>query len=151
MLPSVSEKESSYILRQCLSRDANDYLGSYTLDVKKMFDRLDLKYGDPSKIVECIVADIRRFKRPENEDYERIVQFVDFVEIGYRDLEELDLDDELTNMNTISVIENKLPIQMQMEWYRLIHRETAKINKKSKFMDLLKFMCRERNAIEYSV
>ena len=70
VLPSVCEKESSYILRQCLSRDVHDYLGSCTSDVKKMFDRLDLKYGDLSKIVECIVSDIRRFKRPENEDYE---------------------------------------------------------------------------------
>ena len=150
VLPSVGKNESSYILRQCLARDVNDYLGSCTVDVEEMLDRLDLKYGDPSKIVESIVADIRRFKRPDDDEYEKIVQFVNLVEIGYRDLKELELEDELTNTNTISVIENKLPKRMQMEWYRLIHREAAKIDKKYKFNHLLKFMREERNAIEYA-
>ena len=111
VLPSVGDKVSSYTLRQCLTQEVNDYLGSCNNDVIRMFERLDLKYGDASKVVESIVADILRFKRPENDEYDKIVKFVDLLELGYRDLKELDFESELTNTNTVSVIENKLPKQ----------------------------------------
>ena len=115
VLPSVSGKESSYTLRQCLPREVNDYLGACNSDVTTMFNRLDSKYGDASKIVESIVAEIRTFKRPDVDDAEKIVKFIDLLETAYRDLKNLHLDSELTNTNTISIVENKLPKPIQME------------------------------------
>ena len=152
VLPSVGAKESSYTLRQCLTREVNDYLGGCNTDVAAMIARLDVKYGDPSKIVESIIADIRRFKRPEKDEYDKIVRFIDTLEIGYRDLKQMDLDNELTNANTISIIESKLPKEMQMEWYREMCKEGSSISRHvKKFPDLLKFLCSERNAMEYAM
>ena len=38
-----------------------------------------------------------------------------------------------------------------MEWYRQIYREDSTIDKKAKFPYLIKFLCAERDALEYAV
>ncbi len=151
VLPSVSTKESAFTLRQCLSREVNDYLGSCNTDITAMLERLDLKYGDSSKLVDSILSDLQKFKRPEDEELEKIVKLIDAVEIAHRDLKAMNLETELTNTNTVSIIENKLPKGMQMEWYRHMHKENSSVNKSDKFPFLLKFLCGERNAIQYAM
>ena len=151
VLPSVSTPESSYTLRQCLSREVNDYLGSCNEDVELMFKRLDLKYGDPSKIVDSILTDLHRFKKLEEGEHEKLIKFIDAVEMAHRDLKELSLASELTNTNTVSIIENKLPKKMQMEWYRFMHQEDSKVDKFNKFPSLLQFLSTERDVLQYSM
>ena len=151
VLPSVSRKESAYTLRQCLTREVNQYLGSCNNDVTLMFERLELKYGDPSKIVDSILNEIIKFKKINEEEYGKTIKFIDIVEIAHRDLEVMSLASELSNSNTVSLIENKLPNQMQMEWYRYMHKDSSPVDKRNKFPSLLKFLTAERNAIQYAM
>ena len=126
-----------------------DHLGCCT-DVSKMFQRLDIKYGDPCKIMECIVSQIHRFKGLDKDDPIKIIQFVDLLEKDFRDLKSLGLEGEIANANTVSLIENKLPRSIHMEWYREIYKEASTVNRSAKFSHLLKFLTTERNVLEYA-
>ena len=129
VLPSVSQNESAYTLRQCLSKEVSEYLGSCNTDVAAMLRRLDFKYGDTSKLIDAIISEIKKAKRPEDEEHEKIIKLIDSVEIAYRDLKVMNLEAELTATTTVSIIENKLPKQMQMEWYRHMHKENSAVDK----------------------
>ena len=61
VLPNIDTRESAYTLRQCLSKEVNDKLGSCDDDCDNMLKWLDVKYGDPSKIMESIVSDVQKF------------------------------------------------------------------------------------------
>ena len=115
-----------------------------------MLERLDNKYGDPCKIMESIISDIHRFRKLEMDDTTKIIQFVNILEKAHRDSKALDLEKEITNANTISIIENKLPKTIQMEWYRKIYEENWTVDKRKKFPSLLKFLCSERDSLEYA-
>ena len=147
ILPNVDPKEAAFTLRQCLHRNVNDFLGCCEEDVGKMLKRLDTKYGDPCKIMDSIISDIHKFKKMEPDDNVRIIQFVDILEKAHHDLKGMGLEKEITNANTISIIENKLPKTIQMGWYRKIYEENSAIDKTAKFPSLLKFLSTKRGAL----
>ena len=151
ILPSINSKEASYTLRQCFSKEVDEYVGSCNDDVMLMFKRLDVKYGDASKIVESIMSEIVSYKRTDDDEYEKIVRFIDMIEIAHRDLSQMKLEKELSNTNTTSIIEGKLPKVMQMEWYRYMHKPDSSVDKNDKFPALLEFLRAERDAIEYGL
>ena len=86
VLINIDSKEAAFTLRNCVSTDVRDYLGCCNDDVTEMFERLDIKYGDPCKIMESIVSQIHKFKRLDADDPKRIIQFVDMLEKAHRDL-----------------------------------------------------------------
>ena len=150
VLPNIDTRESAYTLRQCLTKEVNDKLGSCDDDCDNMLKRLDVIYGDPSKIMESIVSDVHKFKRLDSNDHLKIIEFINMLERAHQDLKALGLETEIANANTISTIENKLPKPIQMDLYREIYKENSLVDKKAKFPHLLKFLCTERDTLEYS-
>lgn len=88
---------------------------------------LDAKYGDIGRIVESVIGEVKYHKRLNSDDSAALIKFVDIIEAGYRDLKKLGLQSELDNANVISIIENKLPKDIGLEWYREIHTKGAGI------------------------
>ena len=132
VLCNIDPKEAAFTLRNCIPSDVRDYLGCCTDDITKMFERLNTEYGDPCKIMESIVSQIHKGKTLDADDPKRIIEFVDVLEKAYRDLKSLWLENEIANAN-ISVIENKLPRVIQMDWYREKYREGSTVNKSEVF------------------
>ena len=116
--PYLSPQRAAYALRRCLHSDVQDFLGSCENDVDKMLERLDRKYADPGKIVKCIVFEIRKFRKLDD-DTVLLIKFVNVLESGFRDLSGLGLSHEIRNANVVALIESKLPRILQLEWYRL--------------------------------
>ena len=81
ILPTINLKEAAFVLRQCVSDAVKDYVRSCDDDVTKMFERLDVKYGEPSKLIESILYEIHKLKVLEADDYKHAVNFVDFLEM----------------------------------------------------------------------
>ena len=146
-----NDKEASFVLRQCLHKDIIRYFDSCGDDVKLLLRRLDEKYGDPSKVTDVIINDIKKFKFIESYEHKRLIEFVYLVESGYNDLKVLSLEREISNSNMISIIENKLPTSLAIEWYREIHKTGSTVDKFDKFTSLIEFLRVERNALEYGI
>ena len=120
-------------------------------NVNVMIERLDDKYGDPSKLTDNIINEIKTFKYVEGGDSNRLIDFISVIENGYNDLKVLNLESEVCNSNIVSIIESKLPKALALEWYREIHKDSSKIDKRNKFLHLLNFLKVERKALEYAL
>ena len=110
--PHLSENEAAFGLRQCISSDVEKYVGSCEDNIENMLKTLDKKFGDPCKITDAVVSEIRNFKNINPDQKQLIVQFINIVERGYIDLQYIDMEKEISNANVVSIIENKLPRYM---------------------------------------
>ena len=77
--------------------------------------------GDPSKLTDTIINDIKKFRCIEVCDAKRLTEFIDVIECGYNDLKVLSLEGEVCNSNIVSIIESKLPRALALERYREMH------------------------------
>ena len=118
-------------------------------DVDSMVRRLDERFRDPSKLVDVVVSEILKFKRIDADDDKKLIEFVHLIEAGHRDLKSVELEKEISNAN--SIIENKLPRNIALEWFREIHKRNSNIVKSDKFPHLLEFLCIERRSVEYGL
>ena len=71
---------------------------------------LDEKYGDPAKITDVIINSIQRVKAIRQGEDKRLVEFVEIIESGYRDLLRLVLEKEITTTSSVSIIKKKATI-----------------------------------------
>ena len=149
--PHVSKKEDAFILRQCLGEKVLETMGSCDFTCDQIMKRLDEKYGDPSKMTDAIISEITGFKKIENDDNKRIIEFINLIDKANHDLKGVKMEHEINNTNVVSLIESKLPKNLAMNWYRMIHTVDSKVVKSNKFPSLLQFLCTERNAIEYGM
>ena len=149
VLPQLDPREAAFTLRQCLGQNVSNILGSGDYDLNQIFKRLDEKYGDPTKMVDSIITEIQRFRKIENDDTKRLIDFINLIERASHDLDNVKMGSEINNTNVVSMIESKLPKCLALNWYRHIHSSVAEIDRSKKFPSLLKYMITERNALEY--
>ncbi|XP_068675344.1 uncharacterized protein [Montipora foliosa] len=114
-----------------------------------MWKRLDDKYGDPAKVADVIIDSIRRTKIIREGEDKRLVEFVNMLEDGYRDLRRLGLEAEITTTSSVSIIERKLPMDIRREWAQSVSSDASMVDKMNKFPSLLRFLLNQKRAIEY--
>ena len=141
VMPTLDKDSTCYILRSCLEKEPAETVKGIDDDIKEMWKRLNEKYGDPAKLTDVIIntiQDIRPIKEGENK---RFIEFVDAVEDGYKDLNRLGFEREITTTSSVSIIERKLPANIKREW--------AKLFSADKFPSILNFLLSQKRAIEY--
>ena len=148
-MPTLDKDSACYILRSCLEREPAETVKCVDDDIKKMWKRLDEKYGDPVKLTDAIIntiQDIRPIKEGANK---RFIELVDAVEDGSKDLKRLGLEREITTTSSVSIIERKLAANIKREWAKLVSANNSTVNKTNKFPSLLSFLLSKKRAIEY--
>ena len=151
VVPNLSNREAAFTFCQCLCKEVDHILGSGDYDVEQMFKRLDEKHGDPSKMTDSIICEIQRFKRIENDDNKRVIEYINLIERNFHNLKSIRMEREINNANVVSMIELKLPKSLALNWYRFIHPSDSKVDKSNKFPYLLYFLVTERSALEYGL
>ena len=86
VLPNVKAIEAAFTLRQCLSDSIRTELSFCDDNVNDILSRLDEKYANPAKLVDCIITEIQRFRKLDDDDRKRFISFVDTIDRGYLDL-----------------------------------------------------------------
>lgn len=79
-----------------------------------------MRYGDPARVADAIINDIRRVRGIKEGENRRFVEFFGIIEDGYRDLRKLGLETEITTTSSVSIIERKLPADVKKEWAKLL-------------------------------
>ena len=102
-------------------------------------------------MIDSIISEIQRYRKIENDDNKRIIDFVNIIERASHDLKGVKMEQEIHNSNVVSIIELKLPKHLALNWYRLVHSAESKVDKTNKFPYLLEFLITERNALEYGM
>ena len=103
-MPNIAEVEAVFTLRRCLTEDVQEYVSACEDDIREIFNRLDEKFGDPSKIMDMIIYEIKSFPKIKDVEDKSIIAFVHIIEKGKRDLSELKFKSAITNPNITSAI-----------------------------------------------
>ena len=137
-----------YALKKCLFGDALSAIQGNDDDFTAMMARLELKYGRPDRLADAVVTKLKRLKVVGEGEDEKFIQMVDTVENCWLEMQRLDLKAEMSNVTIVSEIEKLLPKTILREW--VIQKEEFQLStSKDQFPDFLKFLLRERMAIEY--
>ena len=139
-----------YILKSCLS-------GSALLTVENIDDypeiwrRLDKKYGQPSLLIDIIMNEIKDIPSVKENDPEGFIQFVNVIERGYTDLKRLDLEKEMSNSVTVSMLEGRLPPTIKRDWAKEVSKTDSKVKLQDKFPFFMEFLKEQRSILEYEM
>ena len=143
--PLCATVQLPLILRSHLEIEIREEVENVEDNMEALWRRLDLKYGNRSKYVDIILADIAKAPRG---DGKTTLQLIKTVERAHRDLERIQAAEEMHNGTIISMIEKKLPEEMRSGWIREIASRTHE-RSSDRFHTLLQFMGEWRTMIEY--
>ena len=65
VMPHLTEDTAPYTLPSCLGKEPLAQVKSVDDDIRDMWKRLDEKYGDPARVADAIINDIRRRGRKQ--------------------------------------------------------------------------------------
>ena len=145
IMPQIRARNAAYVLRPCLGKEPEGLVKSGDDDVQEMLRRLDEKYGDPAKIADVIIDNIRRFRTLKEGEDKRFIEFVTLAEDGYRDLTRLGLEAEITTTSSVSIIEKTLSTGIRRKWAEMGSCHESHIDKSKKFPSLLEFLQNQRS------
>lgn len=111
VIPTLHADDASYVLRSCLGKEPADTVKSVDDDIEEMWKRLDDKYGDPAKVADVIIDAIQRTRAIKEGEDKQLVEFIDALEDGCRDLKRLGLEAEITTTSSVSIIERTVTIR----------------------------------------
>ena len=82
-----------------------------------MMNRLDMKYGCSSKLVDSIINEIRKQKQISDDDHVKLlIKMIETIERAWQDLKGMGLEAEMNTSLMISQIEKLLPHVQKREW-----------------------------------
>ena len=150
ILPKIEHMESgSYILRSCLSGPALEAVRSIDDNLEQMIERLKDKFGEPSKLADVIMNDIKQVRAVSEGDDKAFVKFVTLIENSFNDLARIEMDQEISNSSIVSLIEERLPKSIKNQWCLVMVDEEIAVDKRNKFPELIKFLIKQKRAVEY--
>ena len=138
--------DDPYVLRSCLSGEALDVVQGVNDSFNAMMKRLDDRYGNPLKLVEAVLSDIKDLKSVPERSSKRFTEMVDVVERAFLDLKKLNLCAEMNTVTMVSHVEKLLPAVQKREWVKILQTIT---DKDTLFSELLRYLLTEKQAIEY--
>ncbi|XP_068741776.1 uncharacterized protein [Montipora capricornis] len=149
VMTQTRKSDAAYVLRTCLDGEPAKLVKSVDDDIDEIGQRLNEKYGDPAKVADVIIDEIKRFRMLREREDKRFIEFVTLIENGYRDLKRLGLETEITTTSSVSVIEKALPPDIKRKWSELVSSRDSPVDKSNKSPSLLDFRQSQKRAIEY--
>ena len=102
------------------------------------------KYNDRSKLVDSIMAEIKQLPNDSEDPSE-----ISYIERAHRDLKTVGLERETNNSTIVSMIEQKLPTEIEKEWIKIVTGENRSELSMNKFPALLKLLLQFKERTEY--
>jgi hypothetical protein len=146
MEPLYQKQQLAFVLKSYLSECVREEVESIGEDHRRVWERLDQLYGNPGKLVDAILNEIKNL--PYNDgDTGTTLRMIKIIEKANRDLESLGEGMEMSNATIISIIEERMPTRMKEEWVKVIASKT--VNSRQKFKALMDLLDDWRNRLEY--
>ena len=90
-----SDEKAAYVLKSCLAGPPFYDVCNVDGDIKEMWKHLNKKYGQPSKLADIVVLDIKNLKAVRDGDDQAFLDLVNIVERGYYDLARIKVESEV--------------------------------------------------------
>ena len=147
----------AYVMKQsCLVGECKKLVENMN-DIDKIWERLEMRYGDSTEIVNVIVQGLESFKFTKNNHDIDMIGLVDQLEKGLQDLTAINSEHEISNAFTVTLLERKIPRHVFNRWTEKEldddSGEDSDSSAKSKgnlskFGKLYKFLLKERKKSE---
>lgn len=92
-----------------MSGTAFDLINNTTDGLEEMLRRLDEINGKISKLICVIINSIKGFLPIIESNYKQITEFVNLLEKRYHNLGRINMEREISNSHSVSLIQEKLP------------------------------------------
>ncbi|XP_068223879.1 uncharacterized protein [Palaemon carinicauda] len=138
--------QDAYALKKCLSGEALTCVEGVEDEFEEMFRRLDDKYGNPCKLTEAIVSELKSLKPLNDGDSKRLVYMIKAVERAWLDMRKIGLESEMKTTSIVTLVERLLPPTLKRNW---VIKSQKVGNAKDLFENLLQFLLQERRVCEY--
>ena len=99
-----------------------DYVGA--------MKRLESFYGDPLKIISCVMAEVNDPSIICEGDYQGLVSYCSILENNYNRLKNMNLDHEMSNTSSMSMILRKFPNSVTEKWAEFIVQQDSAVKTK---------------------
>ena len=90
-----SDEKAAYALKSCLASPPFYDACNVDGDIKEMWKHLNEKYGQPSKLADIVVLDIKNLKVVRDGDDQAFLDLVNIVERGYYDFARIKMKSEV--------------------------------------------------------
>ena len=137
-----------YVLRSCLLGPALSIVRGVEDNFDEMLSRLDHAFGDPRKLVDAVIYDIKSLKPIADGESKKFITMVNVIERCWLDLQRMDLSVEMDTVTMVSMIERLLPPMQKREWI-LRQDSKFKVSHVNMFQELLAYLLQEKRVIEY--
>ncbi|MPC53227.1 hypothetical protein E2C01_047116 [Portunus trituberculatus] len=138
--------KNAFALYQCLSGDALSLVHRVEDDFDEMFRRLDQRYADPVTLTDCVTDQLKRFKPIPEGNTARFVETVEIIEKCWTDMKKNKLEDQMSTVMVISLIEKILPSHQRREWTKKYQKLLNKANASPALLDCLR---EEQELLDY--
>ena len=146
--PMCDPTQIPFVLKSYLSEELKEDVECLGENITEIWERLDRRFGNESRLVDTILADIKAIQICGNDD-NLTLSMIKTMERCYADLKAMGRELEMNNTTIISTIEEKMPTDMSTEWIKLVTKKETKHDQK--FQILKELMDEWRNRIEYKI
>ena len=115
--------------------------------IDEMWTRLDERYGNDGNIVEIVLKDIKHFQSIKENEERRLLTFIDIIQKASMELKYRGREPEIKNSTIISIIEEKLPVELRKNWIERTYEKYSAIDKGDKFPGFLKFLLEKKMVV----
>ena len=149
--PLHQPHEEALVLRTYLSSTIRDGIDSLGDDAGEIWKKLELKYGDEGKLIDTILSEIK-FLHPCSIDHPGgTLRMIEILERAQRDLQMLGMEKEISNSTIVSMIENRLPEEINEKWIEIVTGgDRIKVGRE-KFPALMKLLQQFKDHIQYKM
>ena len=133
-----------YVLKDsCLSGTAYDLVKNLDTE-EEIWQRLEEKYGDAIEVVDSVIQELQQLSINRNEQDRGVIELVDVLEKGVRDLTAIGERKQIANAYTVKLLVQKLPRRVKMKWFEeeLAHGDI------DRFEAMFSFLKAERKKLE---
>ena len=138
--PLCNANEVAFVIKSHLSEEVNHDIENLGDNIEIIWTRLDRKYGDKCKLIDSIMAEIKRMPPCCDNDNAQILRFVHTIEKANSDLRSLGKSEELHNSTIVSMIEEKLSPVIRKEWTKTVTGTRRSEIAEKKFPSLLELL-----------
>ena len=147
--PGFADAEEAFVLRSYLDHEIKEDVLALGDNVEAIWSRLDCKYGDQGKLIDSIMAEVKHTKRCKDNNPKGVIEMITIIEMACRDLSILSMEREMSNSTIVSLIEEKLPKDLEDDWLEIVTGEDRTSIAKNKFPHLLKLLTKHKEKLEY--
>ena len=116
LISQYDEVWRSSILLDHLDDAAREKFVGYESNYPEAMKRLKKFYGDPQKVVACVMEEVLTPSNIKCGDYKNLLLYVDVLERNFNRLQNLEIEHEMSNTSTISQILRKFPRSVSEKW-----------------------------------